>query len=107
MRLFGTTSVLTALFTGAPTLDRLKAALPALLFILAVSIFRTGMTLIADWNEDRLMPDVARTVERRLYAATTSVELAAFDTPGSTTPCSGRVAAGSPRRRRSFSSRSA
>ena len=82
LRLFGTTAVLTSLFTGAPTLDRLKAALPALLFILAVSIFRTGMTLIADWNEDRLMPDVARTVERRLYAATTQVELAAFDTPG-------------------------
>ena len=82
LRLFGTTAVLTSLFASAPTLDRLKAALPALLFILGVSIFRTGMTLIADWNEDRLMPDVARTVERRLYAATTSVELAAFDTPG-------------------------
>ena len=82
LRLLGTTSVLTALFASAPTLDRVKAALPALLFILGVSIFRTVMTLIADWNEDRLMPDVARTVERRLYAATTQVELAAFDTPG-------------------------
>ena len=82
LRLLGTTSVLTALFASAPTLSRVKAALPALLFILGVSIFRTVMTLIADWNEDRLMPDVARTVERRLYAATTQVELAAFDTPG-------------------------
>jgi ATP-binding cassette subfamily B protein/ATP-binding cassette subfamily C protein len=82
LRLLGTTSVLTALFASAPTPSRVKAALPALLFILGVSIIRTGMTLVAEWNEDRLMPDVARTVERRLYAATTQVELAAFDTPG-------------------------
>ena len=80
--LLGTTQVLTALFASAPTLSRLKAALPALLFILGVTIFRTLMTLIAYWNEDRLMPDVSRTVERRLYAATTQVELAAYDTPG-------------------------
>src|SRR6202030_2339109 len=50
--------------------------------ILGVTIFRTLMTLTALWNEDRLMPDVARTVERRMYAATTQVELAAYDTPG-------------------------
>jgi ATP-binding cassette subfamily B protein/ATP-binding cassette subfamily C protein len=80
--LLGTTHVLTALFASAPTLSRVKAALPALLFILGVTIVRTLMTLIAYWNEDRLMPNVARTVERRLYAATTQVELAAFDTPG-------------------------
>ena len=80
--LLGTTAVLNALFASAPTLGRVKAALPALLFILGVTIFRTLMTLIALWNEDRLMPDVSRTVERRLYAATTQVELAAYDTPG-------------------------
>jgi ATP-binding cassette subfamily B protein/ATP-binding cassette subfamily C protein len=81
-RLLGTTSVLTALLASAPTLGRLKAALPALLFILGVSVVRTMMTMIAYWNEDRLMPNVARVVEQRLYAATTQVELAAFDTPG-------------------------
>jgi len=80
--LLGTTHVLNALFASAPTLDRVKAALPALLFILGVSVFRTMMSLVATWNEDRLMPNVARAVERRLYAATTQVELAAFDTPG-------------------------
>ncbi len=80
--LLGTTAVLNALFASAPTLGRVKAALPALLFILGVTIFRTLMTLVALWNEDRLMPDVSRTVERRLYAATTQVELAAYDTPG-------------------------
>jgi len=80
--LLGTTRVLTALLASAPTLGRMKAALPALLFILGVAIVRTLMTLISDWTEDRLVPDVARVVERRLYAATTQVELAAFDTPG-------------------------
>jgi ATP-binding cassette, subfamily B, bacterial len=82
LALLGTTQVLTALFASAPTVGRVKAALPALLFILGVTIVRTLMTLTALWNEDRLMPDVSRTVERRLYAATTQVELAAFDTPG-------------------------
>jgi ATP-binding cassette subfamily B protein/ATP-binding cassette subfamily C protein len=82
LALLGTTQVLTALLASAPTLGRVKAALPALLFILGVTIVRTLVTLIAQWNEDRLMPNVSRTVERRLYAATTQVELAAFDTPG-------------------------
>jgi ATP-binding cassette, subfamily B, bacterial len=80
--LLGATHVLTALFSSAPTLGRVKAALPALLFILGVTIVRTLMALISDWTEDRLVPDVSRVVERRLYAATTQVELAAFDTPG-------------------------
>lgn len=80
--LLGATQVLTALFDSAPTVHRVEAALPALLFILGVSIVRTLMTLIADWTEDRLVPDVARVAERRLYAATTQVDLAAFDTPG-------------------------
>jgi len=80
--LLGATRVLSALFTGGPTPGRLKAALPALLFILAVSIGRTALNLASGWAEDRLMPDVARVVERRLYAATTQVDLAAFDIPG-------------------------
>jgi ATP-binding cassette, subfamily B, bacterial len=80
--LLGTTQVLTALLANAPTMGRLKAALPTLLFILGVIIVRTLMTLTVDWTEDRLVPDVARVVERRLYAATTQADLAAFDTPG-------------------------
>jgi ATP-binding cassette, subfamily B, bacterial len=34
------------------------------------------------WAEDRLVPEVTRVAERRLYAATTGVDLAAFDAPG-------------------------
>jgi ATP-binding cassette subfamily B protein len=80
--LLGTTQVLTALLGNAPTVGRLKAALPTLLFILGVIIVRTLMALIVDWTEERLVPEVARVVERRLYAATTQADLAAFDTPG-------------------------
>ena len=80
--LLGTTQVLTALLGNAPTVGRLKAALPTLLFILGVIIVRTLRALIVDWTEERLVPEVARVVERRLYAATTQADLAAFDTPG-------------------------
>lgn len=80
--LLGATHVLTALFSSAPTPHRVEAALPALLFILGITVARTLLGLVADWTEDRLVPDVARLVERRLYAATTQVDLAAFDTPG-------------------------
>ena len=82
LKLLATTSALTGLLASAPTLGRVKAALPAMLFILGVTIFRYLMTLTAYWNEDQLMPKVARVVERRMYAATTAVELAAYDTPG-------------------------
>jgi ATP-binding cassette subfamily B protein/ATP-binding cassette subfamily C protein len=80
--LLGTTHVLTALLSSAPTLGRVKAALPAMLFILGVTIVRRLMVLTANWTEDRLVPEVARVIEQRLYAATTQVELSAFDAPG-------------------------
>jgi ATP-binding cassette subfamily B protein len=40
------------------------------------------LNLVGTWTEDRLVPAVTRVVERRLYAATTRVDLAAFDAPG-------------------------
>jgi ATP-binding cassette subfamily B protein/ATP-binding cassette subfamily C protein len=80
--LLGTTRVLTALFASGPTPARVKAALPALAFILAVTVGRTMLSLAASWAEDRLVPEVARVAERRLYAATTAVALSAFDAPG-------------------------
>ena len=80
--LLGTAHVLSALFAAGPTPARLKAAVPALLFILAVNVTRTLLNLAASWAEDRLVPEVARVAERRLYAATTQVNLAAFDVPG-------------------------
>jgi ATP-binding cassette, subfamily B, bacterial len=80
--LLGTTQVLTALFAAGPTPGRLRAALPALLFIMGVTVVRTMLNLAGAWAEDRLVPAVTRVVERRLYAATTEVDLAAFDAPG-------------------------
>jgi ATP-binding cassette subfamily B protein len=80
--LLGTTRVLTALLAEGPTPSRVKAALPALLFILAVTVARMALNLAAGWAEDRLVPEVTRVAERRLYAATTGVDLAAFDAPG-------------------------
>lgn len=80
--LLGTTRVLTALLAEGATPARVKAALPALLFILAVTVARMALNLVAGWSEDRLVPEVTRVAERRLYAATTGVDLAAFDAPG-------------------------
>jgi len=80
--LLATTHVLTALLQNGPTPARVRAALPALLFILAVTVARMALSLAAEWTENRLMPQVTRIVERRLFAATTQVDLTAFDTPG-------------------------
>ena len=80
--LLATTHVLTALLEEGPTPSRVLAALPALLFILAVTVVRMTLNLAAGWTENRLIPQVTRLVERRLLAATTQVDLAAFDTPG-------------------------
>ena len=80
--LLGTTRVLTALLAEGPTPSRVRSALPALLFILVVTVTRMTLNLAAGWAEDRLVPEVTRVAERRLYAATTGVDLAAFDAPG-------------------------
>jgi ATP-binding cassette subfamily B protein/ATP-binding cassette subfamily C protein len=80
--LLGTTQVLTALLADGPTPGRLKAALPAILFIGGITVARTMLNLGAGWAEDRLIPAVATVAERRLYSATTRVDLAAFDIPG-------------------------
>ena len=80
--LLGATQVLTALLADGPTPGRLKAALPALLFIGGITVTRTMLNLASGWAEDRLVPKVTTVAERRLYSATTRVDLAAFDTPG-------------------------
>ena len=80
--MLGTTQALTALMAGGPTPGRLKAALPALLFIGGITVTRTMLNLASGWAEDRLVPKVTMVAERRLYTATTRVDLAAYDTPG-------------------------
>ena len=80
--LLATTRVLAALLDGGPTPSRVRAALPALLFVLAVTVVMMTLNLAATWTENRLLPEVTRITERRLLTATTRVDLAAFDTPG-------------------------
>ena len=80
--LLATTRVLTTLLETGPTPSRVRAALPALLFILAVVVTQMALNLAAGWAEQRLLPEVTRIAERRLFTATTQVDLAAFDTPG-------------------------
>jgi ATP-binding cassette, subfamily B, bacterial len=80
--LLATTHVLAALLDSGPTPSRVRAALPALLFVLAVTVVTMTLNLAAQWTENRLLPEVTRIAERRLLTATTRVDLTAFDTPG-------------------------
>jgi len=80
--LLATTRVLTTLLDSGPTPARVRAALPTLLFVLAVIVVQMALNLTAGWTENRLLPEVTRITERRLFAATTQVDLAAFDAPG-------------------------
>jgi ATP-binding cassette subfamily B protein/ATP-binding cassette subfamily C protein len=77
--LLATTGVLQALFASGPTPGRVRAAVPALAVVAAASAARAGLQAAAGWAEARLVPQVNRLVEVRLYDLTTQVELAAFD----------------------------
>jgi ATP-binding cassette subfamily B protein len=77
--LLATTRVLTALFAAGPTPERVRAALPSLLFVGAATALRAGLQAVAGWAQARLRPRVDRIVEIRMYELTTSVELAALD----------------------------
>lgn len=77
--LLATTRVLTALFAAGPTPDRVRAAAPALAVVGAAITVRASCSLLAQWSQARLRPQVERIVEQRLYEATTAIELAWFD----------------------------
>ncbi|HEX6472931.1 MAG TPA: ABC transporter ATP-binding protein [Streptosporangiaceae bacterium] len=77
--LLATTGVLTALFAAGPTPDRVRAALPSLVFVGASTALRAGLQAVAGWAQSRLQPRVEQIVESRMYELTTSVELAALD----------------------------
>jgi len=77
--LLATTGVLHALFAAGPTPARVKAALPSLALVSLSTAIRTGLQAAAGWAEGRLVPQVNRLVEMRLFDLTTQVELLAFD----------------------------
>lgn len=79
--LFATTSVLTPLFAGGPTPDRLRAALPALVVVGAAAAMRSLLSAAAGWAQGRLEPVVNELIARRLFEQTTRVELSAYDDP--------------------------
>lgn len=73
--------VLTSLFAGGPTPERLRQALPALLVLAVMSMC---VAVLAAWSvamSGRLEPQVERAVSTRYYTAATSVELAATEEP--------------------------
>ena len=79
--LYATTGVLSALFAGGPTPQRVRAALPSLILVAAATAARSTVAAAAGWAQARLEPMVDQIVEVRLYDLTSRVELAAFDDP--------------------------
>ncbi|MEV4253370.1 ABC transporter ATP-binding protein [Spirillospora sp. NPDC049652] len=77
--LLATARVLTALFAGGPTPDRVGAAAPALALVGTAITIRASLSLVAQWSQQRLRPQVTRIVETRLYETTTAIDLARFD----------------------------
>ncbi len=77
--LLATQQVLVGLFSAGPTPDRVSAALPALALLAGAAAVRAGMGIATGYALNGLTPRVDRTVQRRLYEATTAVRLDAFD----------------------------
>ncbi|GGK36279.1 multidrug ABC transporter permease [Pilimelia terevasa] len=79
--LLATQSVLQQLFAAGPTPERVRAAVPALAAVACTVALRSGLGIAAGWAQSRLEPRVVDAVERRLYTATTLVDVAAYDDP--------------------------
>ncbi|MDX6739486.1 ABC transporter ATP-binding protein [Actinocorallia sp. A-T 12471] len=79
--LLATTGVLTALFSAAPTPDRVRDALPSLLLVAGAFALQGGLQAAAGWAQARLEPQIERIVEMRLYRLSTGIDLAALDDP--------------------------
>ncbi|WP_045746099.1 ABC transporter ATP-binding protein [Actinoplanes rectilineatus] len=80
--LLATQQVLIELFAGGPTADRVRAALPALVWLAAATAVRGGLGMVVGWALNGLTPRVHLAVERQLFEQTTAVELRAFDDDG-------------------------
>jgi ATP-binding cassette subfamily B protein len=77
--LLATQRILIELFAGGPTPDRVRAALPALVWLAAVTAVRGGLGMLVGYALNGLTPRVHMLVERELFENTTAVELRAFD----------------------------
>ncbi|MEU4425779.1 ABC transporter ATP-binding protein [Actinoplanes sp. NPDC024001] len=77
--LLATQRILIELFAGGPTPDRVRAALPALAWLAAVTAIRGGLGMLVGYALNGLTPRVHMLVERELFENTTAVELRALD----------------------------
>ena len=77
--LLATQRFLVELFAGGPTPDRVRAALPALLWLGAAIAARGALTIATGYALNGLTPRVNQEAERRLFETTTAVRLDAFD----------------------------
>ena len=77
--LLATQRVLVALFTGGPTPERVRAALPALCWLAVAAATRGALSTVTGYALNGLTPQVNREVERRLFERTSAVRLEAFD----------------------------
>ena len=77
--LLATQRFLVELFAGGPTPDRVRAALPALLWLGAAIAARGALTIATGYALNGLTPRVNQEAVRRLFETTTAVRLDAFD----------------------------
>jgi ATP-binding cassette, subfamily B, bacterial len=77
--LFATNGALSALLAGGPTLDRVRAAVPALVLIAVSSAMQSALSVGAGFAQARLQPQVSRAAEVKFFDLTTKVELGAYD----------------------------
>ncbi|WP_433301102.1 ABC transporter ATP-binding protein [Actinoplanes sp. CA-030573] len=77
--LLSTQRLLVELFAGGPTPERVRAALPALALLTVVTAIRGALGIAVGYAQNGLTPRVNQAAERRLFEATTAVELGAFD----------------------------
>jgi ATP-binding cassette subfamily B protein len=80
--LLATSNVLAELFSGGPTPDRVRAAMPSLIVAATAVMIRGGLRIAAGWAQARLQPRINYQVELRLFESTTAVRLAAYDSAG-------------------------
>ncbi|GAA1826721.1 ABC transporter ATP-binding protein [Luedemannella flava] len=71
--------VLDGLLRAAPTPERVRAAIPSLLLLIAMTAVRSALTFAATAAHGRLSPQVSREAEVRLMDLTTRVDLSTFD----------------------------
>ncbi len=79
--LLGVVGVLDGLLRAGPTPERVRAAVPSLLVIVAALAARALLSAAATAAHGRLSPRVSETAEMQLLELTTAVDLSTFDDP--------------------------